>query len=173
MDIQIFNTDSLKLKIKKTTFAVDPKTKIAKFDAEAILAMDKSFDPTRVNESRIVIEGPGEYEVSGVKVSGIKSDGDTIYSLFSDNVGILLAKASSLEKISKDKLLDYKIVIINADSFLNQTLITAMEPSIVILYAEKKKEGARLLGKENAAISSKISISEDKLPEELEVMILS
>lgn len=173
MDIQIFNTDSLRLKIKKTTFAVDPKTTIAKFDAEAILAMDKSFDPARVNENRVIIEGPGEYEVSGVKVSGIKSDGDTIYSLFSDNVGILLAKASSLEKISKDKLLDYKIVIINADSFLNQTLITAMEPSIVILYAEKKKEGARLLGKENAAISSKISISEDKLPEELEVMILS
>ena len=172
MDIQILNTDSLRLKIKKTTFAVDPKTNIAKFDAEAILVMDKSFDPTRVNNSRIIIEGPGEYEISGVKVSGIKSDGDTIYSLISDSVRILLAKASSLEKISKDKLLDYRIVIINADSFLNQTLITAMEPRIVILYAEKKKEGAKLLGKENAAIFPKISISEDKLPEELEVMIL-
>ncbi|MEK7160116.1 MAG: hypothetical protein AAB702_01385 [Patescibacteria group bacterium] len=172
MDIQIFDADTLRLKIKKTTFAVDPKAGVAKFDAEAILIMDKSFNSSRINEYRIIIEGPGEYEISGLKVSGIKSDGDTIYGLSSESVGILLAKASSLEKISKDKLGDYKIVIINTDSDLNQTLITAMEPSAVILYGEKKKEGARLLGKENASISSKISISEDKLPEELEIMLL-
>nr|MBI5455883.1 hypothetical protein [Candidatus Levybacteria bacterium] len=172
MDIQIFDTDSLRLKIKKTALAVDPKTKITKFDAEAILVMDKSFDPSRVNEHRVIIEGPGEYELSGLKVSGIKSDGDTVYGLSSDSVDILVAKASSLEKLSAEKLGDYKIVIINADSDLNQTLITAMEPSVVILYGEKKKEGAKLLGKEDAPSSSKISISEDKLPEELEIMLL-
>lgn len=172
MDIQIFDTDSLRLKIKKTALAVDPKEKVAKFDAEVILVMDKSFDASRVNEARVIIEGPGEYEVSGLKISGLKSDGNTMYGLSSESVGILLAKASSLEKISAEKLGDYQIVIINTDSDLNQTLITAMEPSVVILYGEKKKEGAKLLGKESASTSSKISISEDKLPEELEIMLL-
>lgn len=172
MDIQIFNPDTLRLKIKKTALAVDPKVGVTKIDAEAILVMDKSFDTSRVNGYRIIFEGPGEYEVSGIKVSGIKSDGDTIYGLSSDSVGILVAKASSLEKVSAEKLGDYKIVIINADSFLNQTLITAIEPRIVILYGEKKKEGAKLLGKEQLQTVSKISISEDKLPEELEIMLL-
>lgn len=172
MDIQIFDTDSLRLKIKKTALAVDPKTGVTKFDAEAILVMDKSFDSSRVNEHRVIIEGPGEYEISGLKISGLKAEEDTIYGLSTENTGILITKASSLEKISADKLGDYKIVVINADSDLNQTLITAMEPSVIIIYGQKKKEGAKLLGKEGASVSSKISVSEDKLPEELEIMLL-
>lgn len=172
MDIQIIDKDTLRLKVKKTVLAVDPKTKVTKFDAEAIVVMDKSYDSSRVNDYRIIFDGPGEYEVSGLKISGIKSDGDTIYGLTSDNVGILLAKASSLENVSTDKLGDYQIIIINADSLLNQKLITTIEPRVVILYGENKKEGAKLLGKENVSVSSKISLSEDKLPEELEIMLL-
>lgn len=172
MDIQIFDNDTLRLKIKKTALAIDPKTKITKFDAEAILVMDKSFDASRVNDYRIIFDGPGEYEVSGIKISGIKSNGDTIYGLSFESIDILIAKASSLEKISADKLSDYKVVVINVDVDLNQTLITAMEPRVVVLYGEKKKEGAKLLGKDSATVSSKISVLEDKFPEELEVMLL-
>lgn len=172
MDIQIFDNDTLKLKLKKTTLAIDPRSKVAKFDADAVLAIDNEFDPTRINESRLTITGAGEYEVSGLKISGIKSEKDILYGLSSENSSILVARASSLEKISSDKLGDYQIVILNADSELNQSLITAMEPSIVVLYGEKNKEGAKLLGNESAQSTSKISINEDKLPEELEVMLL-
>jgi hypothetical protein len=172
MDIQIFDNDTLKIKLKKTTLAVDPKSKVTKFDADAVLVIDSETDPSRVNESRVTIVGAGEYEVSGLKISGIKSEKDVLYGLSSGNSNILVAKASSLEKISSDKLDDYQIVILNADSDLNQSLITAMEPNIVILYGEKNKEGAKLLGNESAQSTSKISISEDKLPEELEVMLL-
>ncbi len=172
MDIQIFDNDTLRLKIKKATLAVNPKTKVTKFDADAVLVMDENTDPTRVNQSRVTINGAGEYEVSGLKIAGINSEKDVLYGLSSENTGILVAKASSLEKISPDKLGDYQIVLVNADSDLNQSLITAMEPNVVVLYGEKSKEGAKLLGNENAPTSSKISISEDKLPEELEVMIL-
>lgn len=172
MDIQIFDNDTLRLKIKKTTLAVDPKTKVTKFDADAVLVMDKDTDPSRVNESRVTITGAGEYEISGLKISGINSEKDVLYGLSSENSNILVAKASSLDKISSEKLGDYQVVVVNVDSDLNQSLITAMEPRIVVLYGEKSKEGAKLLGKESAQKSSKISISEDKLPEELEVMIL-
>lgn len=172
MDIQILDSQTLKLKLKKTTLAIDPKSKVAKFDADAVLVIDKDTDPSRVNESRVIINGAGEYEVSGLKISGLSSETDTLYGLSSDNSSILVAKTSSLEKISSDKLGDYQIVILNVDSDINQSLITAMEPSIVILYGEKKKEGAKILGNENAQSSSKISVSEDKLPEELEVMLL-
>ena len=172
MDIQIFDNDTLRLKIKKTTLAVDPKTKVTKFDADAVLVMDKDTDPSRVNESRVTITGAGEYEISGLKISGINSEKDVLYGLSSENSNILVAKASSLDKISSEKLGDYQVVVVNVDSDLNQSLITAMEPRIVVLYGEKSKEGAKLLGKESTQKSSKISISEDKLPEELEVMIL-
>jgi hypothetical protein len=172
MDIQIFDNETLKLKIKKTNLAIDPKTKISKFDADAVLVINKDSDPSRINESRVTINSAGEYEVSGLKISGIKAEDDLLYGLTSENSGLLIANASSLGKISSDKLGDYQIVIINADADLNQSLITALEPSVIILYGEKRKEGAKLLGKENASSSSKITISEDKLPEELDVMLL-
>jgi hypothetical protein len=173
MDIQIFGTDSLKIKSKKTTLAIDPKSSIQKFEADAIVLLNKNSDITRINDFRVVIDAAGEYEINGLKVSGVTSENDTIFTITSENVPTLIAKASSLEKISAEKVGEYKILIINADSDLNQGRVTAMEPNIVILYGEKAKEIAKTLGKESASVSSKITVSEDKLPEEMDVMILA
>jgi hypothetical protein len=174
MDIQIFDKDSLKIKSKKTTLAIDPKSSIQKFEADAIVLLDKSLTDTgRINDFRVVINAAGEYEVNGLKISGVALDNDTIFTIISENAPTLIAKASSLEKISADKVGECKILIINADSDLDQGRVTAMEPSVVILYGEKAKEGAKALGKESAVVSSKITVSEDKLPEEMDVLILA
>ena len=172
MDFQILGENALKIKIKKTTLALDPKSVTPKFDADAILILEKDADVSRINNPRVVINGAGEYEVSGLKVSGLKAEDDYIYELSIDSVNTLVARASSLGKFSADKLDDYKVVVINVDIDLDQTKVTAMEPSLIILYGEKAKEGAKALGKEDASMSSKISVSEDKLPEELEIMLL-
>ena len=172
MDIQLLGKDSLRIKIKKTAVAVDPKSVVSKFDADAVLVMDKDSDASRVNESRITIVGAGEYEISGLKVSGIKSEKDIMYGLSSEATDVIVAKASSLETIPADKIEEYKIAIINVDSDLKQSIVTAMEPSVVILYGEKAKEGAKVLGKDSASTASKISIAEEKLPEEMDVMLL-
>ena len=173
MDIQIFGQNTLKIKTKKTTLALDPEQGVQKFDADAIIAFGKNFDPQRINNYRVIINAAGEYEVSGLKVSGIFSEGETVFALSSENVSALIAKASSLEKFSAEKLGDYKIIILNADSELKQSIITAMEPSVVVIYGTKAKEGAKTLGEENVSASSKISLSEDKLPEEMAVMLLA
>ena len=172
MDIQIFGPDSLKIKSKKTTLAVNPKSAIQKFDADAILVMDKTSDINRINNFRVVIEAAGEYEVSGLKISGVNVETDIMFVLTSGNVATLVAKTSSLAKISAEKVGEYKILILDADVDLNQTLITAMEPKVVILYGAKAKEGAKTLGKDAAVTSSKIALAEDKLPEEMDVQIL-
>ena len=172
MDIQIFEKGSLKIKNKKATLAINPKTSIQKFDADAIIVIDKNCDVNRVNNYRVIIDAPGEYEVSGLKISGVKTETDNFFVLTAGNVSTLVAKASSLEKIPSQSLGEYEILIIEADTDLNQGLITAMEPKVVILYGEKAKEGAKALGKEAAVTSSKIALSEDKLPEEMDVQIL-
>jgi hypothetical protein len=173
MEIQIFEQGSLKIKNKKTTLAINPKTVIQKFDADAIILMDKDCDVNRINNFRVIIDAVGEYEVNGLKISGIKIDEDIVFALSSGNILTLIAKASSLAKASTEKIGEYEILIINADVDLNQGLITAMEPKAVILYGEKAKEGAKVLGKVEAVISSKITLAEDKLPEEMGVTILS
>lgn len=173
MDIQLFGKDTLKIKNKKATLAIDPKSSITKFEADAVLSMDKDFDDTRINDSRVTIDSVGEYEISGLKVSGLKSDIGVMYGLVSENSSALVAKASSLEKMSADKIGEYQVAVINVDSDLNQSVVTAMEPRLVILYGEKAKEGAKLLGKESVTSTSKVSVSDDKLPEELDVVLLS
>lgn len=173
MDIQIFDASSLRIKSKKTTLAFDPQKSIAKFDADAIVLTGKDNDPSRINNSRLVISGPGDYEVSGLKISGKGSLEEMIFELSSENTNILVAKTSILNNLPSDKIGDYSIVILNADEDLNQSVVTAMEPRIVILYGEKAKDGAKILGSENSSPVSKISVSEDKLPEELEVAILA
>lgn len=172
MDFQIFG-ETLKIKSKKATIAFDPKQSIQKFDADCVILQDNDSDISRINNYRIVIDGPGEYEISGLKISGIKSEGGTIYVLSSENINTIVTKASYLEKFSSDKIGEYQIVIINADSEINESKITAMEPRLIILYGIRATEGAKILGKENPQILPKISISEEKLPEEIEIMLLA
>lgn len=172
MDIYLFGQDSLKIKSKKATLAVDPKTAIQKFDADAILLTGEDTDVNRITNYRLVISGPGEYEVSGLKIGGLGADGSLMYSLISDNVNALVVRASALKKVSAEKIGDYQIVVINADEDINESLVTAMEPNIVVVYGQKAVEAVKALGKGSAVASSKVSFAEDKLPEETEVLLL-
>ena len=172
MDIQILGESSLKIKSKKTTLAIDPVASVQKFDADAILLTGVDGDVSRVTEYRVIINGAGEYEVSGLKIVGIKAEDGLVFSLISENVRALVAKVSSLKQISTEKIGDYQIVVLNADTDASESMITAMEPNIVVLYGLKAKETAKALGKEDVAAQAKISFAEDKLPEETQVMVL-
>ena len=172
MDIQTVGEDSLRIKSKKTTLVIDPKTAMQKVDADAILLTNKAGNVSRVTDYRVIIDGVGEYEVSGLKIIAVKGEDDLIFSLVSDNVRILVAKVSALKTISTEKIGDYQVVVINADTDASESMITAMEPNIVVLYGLKAKETAKALGKEGVAAQSKISFAEDKLPEETQVLVL-
>ncbi|HUD04483.1 MAG TPA: hypothetical protein VMR59_00655, partial [Patescibacteria group bacterium] len=137
MDVQTLGEGSLKIKSKKTTLAIDPATSIQKFDADAILLTGIEGDINRVTNYRVIIDGVGEYEVSGLKIVGIKAEDGLVFSLISENVRTLVGKVSSLKQISAEKIGDYQVVIINADTDASESMITAMEPSIVVLYGLK------------------------------------
>jgi hypothetical protein len=172
MDIQILDEKTLKIKCKKTTLVIDPETAMQKLEADAVLLSNKVGDVSRVTDYRVVIDGVGEYEVSGLKIIAVKGEEDLIFSLVSENVRVLVAKVSSLKQISTEKIGDYQIVIINADTDASESMITAMEPNIVVLYGLKAKETAKALGKEDVSVQAKISFAEDKLPEETQVLVL-
>lgn len=173
MDIALLSKDSLKLKIKKTTLIIDPKSSISKIEADAVIAISKDIDESRVNDARVLLNGAGEYEVNGLKISAVGTNENLLFSFSLDNFEIVLVKASVLSKISQDKIKDYEVAIVNADSEINQSVITSMEARVIVLYGEKAMEAAKDLGKENPISVSKLSVSEDKLPEETEIYLLS
>ncbi|MBI3984573.1 MAG: hypothetical protein HY344_01330 [Candidatus Levybacteria bacterium] len=172
MDIAVLSKDSLKIKIKKTSLIVDPKPQMPKTEADAIISLEEEADVSRVNDFRVLINEAGEYEVGGLKISSFRVEKELVFSFSSEGVDILLAKASGLSKVPSDKLQDYGVVIVNVDVSIPQNAITSMEPRAVVLYGEHAREGAKALGSQ-AAKSSKVSISENSLPEETEIYLLS
>lgn len=173
MEVALLDKTSLRIKSKHTNLVVDPFEKLSKTPTDAVLILSKgSVDLSKVTDYRVIIKSAGEYEVGGIKVSAIDMEGSTVYGLTVDNIDVLLAKTSSVTKVS-EKLKEYQIVIFNVDSEINQTVVTALEPRVVILYGEKANDAAKALGKEGAQVLQKFSAFEGKLPEEMQVVVLS
>lgn len=171
MDIAILGNQSIKLKGKSATFIVDPGVDMPKTSADAIILLngEKDMDISRVTDSRIIINGAGGYEVGGVKISGTTTDKGTLYRISIDDVLIIIGRGAETKAEGFNAC---QVAIINTESGFNESFITTLEPKMVLLYGEKSKEEARALGAESVNSSPKVSITKDKLPEKMEIIVL-
>jgi len=73
-----------------------------------------------------------------------------------------------------DKAKEHEFAILNTDSVLSESIITIIEPRVVILYGDKIEESIKALSKDSSAIqrTKKYSIKDNQLPEEMEVVVL-
>ena len=171
MEVSLIESQSIKIKSKKAVFVIDPFEKLPKTPADAVLILSENFNTEKVVDFRLVIKSVGDYEVGGVKISGMNLEGNIVYDLRVDGVEVLLAKASSITKVT-DKIEDAQVAVINADGPVNPAVVTALEPRVVVLYGEKVDEAAKALGKEEVEKVNKFAATEGKLPEEMQVVIL-
>lgn len=165
-------SESIKIRTKRASFVIDPVKSISKVNSDAVILLGskEDVDLSRVLGYRVVIEGQGEYEVGSVKISGIKAGDGFVYNIFEDNLVVVLGKVSALSRV-QDKSSSCQIALLNVDKSLEAS-VAKLEPRIVILYGEKKTEGAKELGKETVNPVQKFSIAKDKLPGEREVVVL-
>ena len=172
MDVAILDKESIRIRGKNSSFVIDPGVKIQKVSADAIAFLkDTGIDAgvSRVTDFRVIIKGCGEYEVGGVRILVTKSDGNLLYSLSVDGISILLARTSGLSKTQEAG--EYNILVLNVDCEFKDTMVTGFSPSTVLLYGEKSSEALKMLG-EKASKSQKFSVSADKLPTEMQVVLL-
>lgn len=173
MDVTLLSEGSLKIKGKKSSLVVDPKEKMPKTQADMVLLLENNHDLSRVEEYRLVVEDDGEYEVGGVKVIAQgKEDKGILYNLSIDNVGVILAKVSTLEKLS-DTSNEADLAILDVDSGLNEALVVSLEAKVIVLYGDKANEGIKALGKNDISPTKKMTIAKDKLPEETQIVWLA
>lgn len=173
MEVVLLGSSTLKIKGKKASLVVDPKKGVPKQEAAAILLLNKSeFDPSRVSEHRVIIAEPGEYEVSGIKMSVNTNHRGIFYSLNVDNIDMVLANTSNLSSFT-DKITGPKVAILNVDSEFDAEAIAAIEPRVVLLYGENSESAIKSLGKTGVMPSKKISYTSDKLPEETQIVWLA
>jgi hypothetical protein len=172
MDIAYLGENSIRIKGKNATLIVDPSPVIGKTEADAILLTDKILKPniSKIAGYRIVIKGQGEYEVGGVKVSTSNVDDKLLSRLDVDGVKVLLAPGFSLEKVH-EKLEEADIVLVNAENEFNYSVLPSLEPKVLLVYGSKREEVSKSLGKE-ASKASKYSTTADKLPGEMEFLVL-
>lgn len=172
MDIAVVGKNSIKIKGKQVTFVVDPAKETPKTPADAVILLNGSMnaDVSRVIDSRIVIDGPGGYEVGGAKVSGTKTSKGILYRLSIDNISVILGSATDVKMEGSDVC---DVAVVNTNSDFNEVFVTAWEPKMTVLYGDKTAEAAKALGAENVASVPKITIVKDKLPEKMEVVALA
>lgn len=151
--------------------------------------------------SPFVISGPGEYEISGVNIVGINSFHDdkqgaergknTIYLITVDDVNIvhlgdLGQKKLTQEQIEELSVCDVLLIPVGGVYTIEAKdvpdIIAQIEPKVIVPMHYKIEglkfdlasvEGfLKVMGKENIEAQNKLSVSQDKLPEEPEIVLL-
>jgi len=172
MDVITLSQNSIRIKGKNASIVVNPDTSIGKTEGEAVIVLSDypNFSDAKVEGKRIIINGPGEYEVSGIKISAIKADKALVVKLDVDNVKVLVGDSVSLGKI-QDKIEECQILIINPTEDFNNSALTSFDPKVLIVHGINSEKVVKSLGKE-ALKTPKYSTTFEKLPQELEVVLL-
>ncbi|MBI4040062.1 MBL fold metallo-hydrolase [Candidatus Daviesbacteria bacterium] len=212
MDIYWYGQAMFKLKGKTATVVIDPFSpeiglkfpKVAEIEAQVVLSTHNHTDHNNISQvpgDPLQVTGPGEYEVSGVSITGTEvfhdnSNGsergtNTIYNVLMDGVNIVhlgdLGHVLSEDQSARIDNCDILLIpvggVYTIDGETAAKVVAQLEPKVVIPMHYKLEglqfnlsgveEFLKQMGKENIAPQPKFSITKDKLPDETEVVLLS
>ena len=200
MDIYFLGLSAIRLKGKKTALVIDPFNKektgipFSKTIADAVLLTSQTvYTSTEgVEGFRVQASGPGEYEVGGVSIMGIKAGGVTTYYIKMDGVALLhlgqLKKPLTDSEFDKYPGIDVVFVPVGGGSSISgkeaAAMIAKLEPKVVVPTYFKTDAKTKLeldgiepflkeIGKEEIKPQPKLSLAKEKLPQELEVVWLA
>lgn len=154
-----------------------------------------------ITDTQLKISGPGEYEVGGVSITGVSTFHDTekgaqrgkntVYNISVDGLNIVhlgdLGEKLTEEQIDEIGATDILLVPVGSvytiDAKRASDVVSQLEPKIVIPmhYAmpglkfelEPVENFLKEMGFDSAEPQPKLSITKDKLPTELQVVVLS
>src|SRR5438445_796842 len=172
MEITKLSETAIRIKGKYASCIINPIDLRSKVSVSSAIFFQQSqeVDLKFFETEPVIIQGPGEYETGGIKITGSKMGDLSRYRIAIDGIDILATKISALGK-AKESVAEYKILLLEADILADQSIITALNPSVVIFYGEKREENAKATGKEAATVS-KYSVTKEKLPSEEQIIIL-
>jgi len=167
MEIALLQKSVLRIKGKNATFVVNPQTSVA---VNAVLLLDPNDQFT--TDEAVILNGAGEYEIGGVKLTGLGNEKSVLYSMNMDGMEIILGTASLLSSM-QHKLKEYNIVIVNCEEIVDAAFLTSLATNTVLFYGEKAPEVAEGFEKEKLQKTNKYSASLGKLPAEMETILLN
>ena len=127
MEISKVTQNSIKIKSKNATLVTDPS---GKTDADIVILTNS--EATIPENTKLVIEGPGEYEVGGLSIKGDRIGDTVLYKLFDDQFSVLLVPLSAVSKVKEED--EYDVVIIHAPDIFNKKDVEALSSEIILVY---------------------------------------
>jgi hypothetical protein len=171
MEISLGSPTFVKIRGKRSAIAINPTDKTVVYNA-ALLINNPSESSLKIHPDAVIIDGPGEYEVGGIKVTGIKNDADVVYTINVDQCDILIGNLKSIEKVHT-KLKDHHMILVHADEASDPAFLTSLSPNAVLVYGTQAESVLKSFGKDSTAKTNKYTTTVDKLPQEMETYLLA
>ncbi len=169
MEITSLAKNSLKIKGKQTSVVVNPLDKSVTFEAAVVFDSPKSL--LKLKSDILTIDGPGEYEIGGLKITGVRYEDSVSYTFIVDDVRIVLVDNKTLAKFHS-KLPDVNLVIVMVSSEDDLSSATNVAGSAVLYMGDKSDEVVNKSIKEGVTKTSKYTVTKDKLPTEVQQLLL-
>jgi hypothetical protein len=170
MEISVQGVNSLKIRGKQSAFYINPQDKTSAYNA-VILIGNPDKSRLKIREDVVIIDGPGEYEAGGIKITGIKANDATVYSITLDGLDLILGECTALEKVHQ-KIKEHHIALIYASEEQDASFVTSLATHALLFYGANARSLIDQLAKEEKKETSRYQISSEKLPPETETILL-
>ena len=189
MEIQKTGNNSFYLRGKKENVVINPteeQLKLKKFDSRIVVISEERLGG-RVDNGKVIIKGPGEYEVGGVGIMGIGSgQGTTIYKINIDGIEVCylpnLTEELNDKKIERIDEVDILIAPVNKEKLGDGKKVLDWAKkwgaNYVIPYSfnnatEEVKKFLDTADAENTTPMASLKLaSGEELPEGMEIVVL-
>lgn len=168
MEIALLNKSALRLKGKSASFVVNPQDAIS---ANAALFLDDSY-PEVASEDSVMLQGAGDYEIGGVKITGFRGSKGIFYSMSIDGIDVVVGTIENLAAM-QHKVKEHNLVVVRCDEPASASFLTSLATNVVLFYGAKAEEVATSFEKDNLKQTNKYTIAAGKLPTEVETVLLT
>ena len=126
MEVIALGPQSIKIKGKNATFVVNPSGKV---DSEVVILTQRADSYSQYGDN-LVIDGPGDYEVSGVSIKGEATNGKVSYTFLEENQGFLLLASNAAAKDKEAE--DLAATILMMDDKADNVLSTLASQLVIV-----------------------------------------
>ena len=179
MEIKYLNQGKIYLKGKKENVWINPgKEEFEGKNREARIVIftdsDKNFVKLGEENDKVIICGPGEYEIGGVEISGINS----MYALTIDGIKVVVVSKFEGEMSEKknEKLEEADVLLVSvSENWVEIAKKSAANYILPIEYEEDEKDLKTFLDAfdcEDLEAIESLKVDKDNLPEGVEVVLL-
>lgn len=142
MEIKALGCHSALIKGKKEIILINPSEDYLKKDKSSriVVFTSEDFDGIGLMDNKVLIRGPGEYEVGGIEILGLAGgEGKTIYTINVDGISVLVL--GQLDEVLSDK----KVEKINSIDVLLAPISIGDKSSFKLVKEWTKKWGVNYL----------------------------